>query len=503
VKAALTALVRDCEAPLDQLEQAHEQAAQKLTAYGGLDQQLRAQHEALRSESLSTDGFQGDWAAAAQLVEQAKTALPADPLAAVRQLDDAGARMSRLIEKSGKILEYARSAREASQQIEAVADLARQRRSQGFLLREAEADPDPLLADAQQQLAAAWRLMNAADDAAAGIAVSQAASLVQKAQKAIAEHVAARAQCERELPLCDGENRRLAELAASAQQQRHELERDFAPPSWAAVAENAVHAQGFLAAARQLTEQAAQHAAPHVQNYLPARRLLEQVRRQQQQAEQSLAAVGQRLHELVKLRGECQAQLNQILIQADGVARLLRSSHADRMPANERFRSASVRLERLAQESRMPRPDWTGLASQLREIEGDLRRAERLAREDAQLAEQAAAEIAETESVVGQARAYSVEGVRSDVSGADAQLAQARIRLAAQEYEEAIRLANAAEQAARDAWNTAQLRARQRQAEMQLQRQAEEAARTAAFSSQPPEVLAEAEEPNVRQRQMI
>jgi hypothetical protein len=151
----------------------------------------------------------------------------------------------------------------------------------------------------------------------------------------------------------------------------------------------------------------------------------------------------------------------------------------------------------------MPRPDWTGLASQLREIEADLRRAERLAREDAQLAQQAAAEIAETESVVGQARAYSELGFRPDVSGADAQLSQARIRLAAQEYEEAIRLANAAEQAARDAWNTAKLHARQRQAEIQLQRQAEEAARAAAFNAQPPEVLAEAEEPNVRQRQMI
>ena len=94
-------------------------------------------------------------------------------------------------------------------------------------------------------------------------------------------------------------------------------------------------------------------------------------------------------------------------------------------------------------------------------------------------------------------------GFTPDLTSADAQLSQARGKLAAQEYEEAIRVANAAEQLAREARNDATARAQRRQQEIDSQRRAEEAARAAAAAAPNPMLNATDEEPLLERSRIV
>jgi hypothetical protein len=497
------ALAAHCEAPLDRIEHAHEQVLSKQQTCAAENERLLAHQQALQAAALAIEPYQAEWTAAKSLAEQAQAALPADPLAAIQSLDEGQGKLARLNARAAKILEQSRLAGEAAEKIEQVTQLASQRRSQGFLLRESGADPDPLLAEARQQHAATCASLQRADETAAGAALAKTQDLIRQARQAIEDHVAARSRCENEIPLRRGDARRLADLFAAARAQRMELERDFAPQAWSAVADQAPHAEALLNSAHQLTDEAAQCAAANVQHYLQAGRLLAQAAENHKQAAAMLEAVGKRLRELIEARGRCQALLNQVATQADAVAHLLRSSMADRVQANERFRGARTALDRAEQDGRLPRPDWAALSVRLGEIQTDLERAQRMAHEDIKLHEQAAAELAEAEGALEQAAAFNQHGFTPDLAAASNQRSQARARLAAQDYEQAIRLASAAQHAAREAINLARAKAQQHQSALEAQRLADEAARAASrpamhllpAEGEPSPVTAECEEP--------
>lgn len=499
----LEAIKQECELPLQRIETAHEQVAAKRKTYEHAGEQLAVHERALAATSLSTNFYQSGAAAAQSLSDQSATALPADPLAALRLLDEALNRLGQLNESAARILEHAQLARDSAARIEQVTNLARQHRAQGLLLKEAAADPDVVLAEASRQHAAAWDLLNRADEPAARLALTKLATLIDEGQQRIERHLAARSRCEKEIPQRRGDVRRLAELQSAAHWQQAELERDFVAEAWQAVGTNAAHAQALLASAQQLIDQAAQHAEHNVQSYCQAAELVSQAAENQRQAEQSLTAVGRRLIELVELRRQCQSQIAQVRTLADNVAGLLRSSSADRIQANERFHAASGRLERLIQESRMPRPDWERLAASVREVETELQRAERMGREDMQLSRQAAAQIAEAENAIGQAAAFADLGCTPNLEAAREQLGQARARLAGQDYEAAAGLAAAAQRRAQEAWNQAKTQAEQRRERSELQRRTGEAARSAAASPAPESLSAEAEEPPLQKTQII
>jgi hypothetical protein len=223
------------------------------------------------------------------------------------------------------------------------------------------------------------------------------------------------------------------------------------------------------------------------------------VAKHHKQAEQALAAIGRRLCELVEIRGQCQKRVNQIVAKADSVGQLLRSSTADRVPANERFRSAHAALQAILDETRMTRPDWQPLLPRLDAIESDLKRAEQLAHDDRKVADQAATEIAEAEAAVRQAASYGQVGIRADVASAEGHLSQARVSLAAQDYEEAVRLANTTERAAREALNIAKSNVARRKQEMEAQRRPQMALPHTTAPQESPILQAEADDPAVQE----
>ncbi len=474
--SAITMVLDDCETPLDRIEHAHAQAATDLKSYQQADQQLGMVLNSISAVTLAVAPYQPDRAAAASQVEQAQGFLPGDPLATLRFLGEARTKLAAVQNRASRILEHAGAAIEMMKKLGEIERTTNQRRSQGFLLQEDGSNPDPLLADVRQQHVTLQELLNQANETASGSLLSKASALLEQARLGLDQHVAAKARCESEIPARQTESRRLADMHALARGQHAELARDFASEMWLGVAENVQRAQASLGAAEQYTADAARFALPNMQHFTRASKLLDQAADHQKYAQTELAAVGSRLRELIEVRAKFQAQIGQTRNRNEQLRHLLQSSNADRALANERFRGAQLALDRLIEESRYPRPDWTRLTGRLRELDTDLDRIEKLAREDMQLAQQSAAEIAETERVIHEARAFRDGGFTADVTAAESQLAQARGCLAAQGYEEAIRLANAAEQMARAAHQDAIGRAQRQQQELESQRRAEQAA---------------------------
>jgi hypothetical protein len=354
--------------------------------------------------------------------------------------------------------------------------LAGQRRSQGFLLEEPGSNPEPLLNEVRNDQVTTHEALNQGNETVVATIVSKTAEMIERARQGIELHVAAKLRCDSEIPARRTEARRLADLQSMARSQSAELARDFAAETWLGVAENVQRAQASLTAADQYVGEAADQAAANVQHYSQAAKLLDKATDNQKHAEAELTAVGNRLRELIETRAAFQTQLVQLRSRCDRLRQLLQSTQADRILANERYRAARLALDRLVEDSHLQRPDWTRLTSRVREIDVDLERTEQLAKQDIQLAQQAAAEIAETERVISQARSFGDQGVVADVTAAEAQLSQARGCLTAQGYEESIRLANAAEQMARSAHQDAIVRAQRRQQELESQRRAEQVA---------------------------
>ena len=494
--AALSTLIGDCEAPLDRIEHAHSQAVTDLKSYQQEDQQLGLQLESVKSAALSTTAYEPDRSAAAALVEQAKRILPSDPLATLRCLSEARNKVTAAFRRASKILEHATSASELAKKIADLQQTAAQRRTQGFLLLEEGANPDPLLANAREQHAAIHEVLNQANETAAGTLLTNVSALLDQAHQGMTLHLAAKARCDSEIPARLAEARRLVDAMALARGQHAELTRDFATDTWLNVAENVRHAQASLSAADQYTVEATRAAGATTQHYRLAEKLLNMAAENHRHAQAELAALGQSLQVLIERRVAFHAQIDRLRSRFNQVNHLLQSSSADRALANERFRAARSMFDRLEEDSRQQRPDWAELTTRLAGIDADLGRVEQLAKEDLQLAQQAAAEIAETERFIREARAFQDQGITADVSAAETQLGQARGCLMSQAYEEAIRVANTAEQLARSVHQDAISRAQRRRQELESQLRAEQAAampRPVIQAEAPPVLKAEAE----------
>ena len=157
----------------------------------------------------------------------------------------------------------------------------------------------------------------------------------------------------------------------------------------------------------------------------------------------------------VKHHEELTQQFNQVRQTASRVYAFLASHQEDRLAANQHYQAAADALDRIALQLTEPRGASAALLEQLRGAAADLDRSEELAREDIRLAAQAQSEINDATRSIQQARGYSSMGMMVDTSSAESQLLQARQLLQTQNYEQAIRSAGAAMQAARQIYYAA------------------------------------------------
>ncbi|HZW31691.1 MAG TPA: hypothetical protein VFF52_13345 [Isosphaeraceae bacterium] len=141
--------------------------------------------------------------------------------------------------------------------------------------------------------------------------------------------------------------------------------------------------------------------------------------------------------------------------ELERVAALLSSRREDRVAANEHFRAAAAVLDQLELDLSATQGEWTRLLERVRGAVEDLQAAERLARQDIELAGQARSMLDQADQAIRQARGYSPWGVSAETSSAEAALNRAEQHFGAQDYEQAIQLAGAAVQQARLAYQAA------------------------------------------------
>ncbi len=471
VEQELEGLHKRCAEPLDRLEQGHEQAQTELTAADGRMQRLAARLEEVAHANMPSEPYQPERTAIQNLVEQSRGVAHNDPIGALDGLAQARERAEAWEQWIDTILHLRRKADEAQGRLDAAAATLKRRRAEGFLFCEAGCDPQPRLDEGARHRQTALDALNRADATAAKHCIGQAFQAADDATGLVDQTVNAKALCHEAMTRRSDETRRHHEQLRAARQIQFELEREFAPESWREVAGHVASGQSLLNQVDATLDEAASLAGPQVQHYCRAASLVEQAAQQQRQLQTLFAGVEQRWNELVDLRRRCREELNALQRRADGLADTLRRGNADRTRTNDRCREAFHRLAELHREAERPRADWPQLEPRLKEIAQALTDAERMAQEDARLAQQAADALAAAQRQIEQAQNFSRLGISADLSVSRRSRDEAERGLQRQEYEEALRLARQAEHEAHQALAQAERRANEEQAQLdQVQR---------------------------------
>lgn len=486
----LAGIEEQCARPLDQLEEAHEQSAENLSAAQQARDEAAEQIKRVQEAALPTESYQAAMRACDELLSQGGGIRIADPLGASSIWKQARDRASSLVAQIQAILEQLAQSQAAQEKLDDVTSTCTQRRAQGMLLTEPEGNPDPSLQVARDRLSAVRAALELGDVASAAQSLSQAVTAIDRAAAVIERQVEARTFCEAQVVARQAESRKLQSLCAEARGQTGELESQFAPQSFSAVASNGRQAQDQLAALEPHIAEAGKLCLAETQHYFRAAALLQAVAQQQQACAGLLALIGGRLQELRQLRSTCQAQVAQVRGESDRVGQMLRANSADRPQSNQRFLAATQAVQQVASEMEASRPDWPTLAGRLQQARSDLQDAEKMAQEDIRLQQQATSELAIAEREIRRMASFYQDGISVNASSAEATLARARQELVTQNYEQSVQFAHSANQQALSAYNDAV-----RQVQVKQERQERErrermlasiaAAATVAMSSRP------------------
>ena len=238
-------------------------------------------------------------------------------------------------------------------------------------------------------------------------------------------------------------------------------------------------AKANLGRALRLQQEVEQLSTRPQANWIDIQQKLAEVR-------EGLAIANESAKADVKAQEDVVRKLAQLRPRIAQIGNLLRSENKDRPPSNLRYKSASDAFDRIERELASGTGDWQLLNKRLDDAATELSQSETLARSDIELANQALSEIDAARRSVRTTQGYSALGVSADARMAKAQLDQAERALQAQDYEHAIQLAAAAEQAARTAYNEASRQAAYRQQQIEAERRRQAAARMAAQTGRLP-----------------
>jgi hypothetical protein len=387
---------QDCVHHLDQLEQAHQQAETLLRQAAEKPGQFRPQLEAVARLPLPTTPYETELTACAVLTEQARPLLRPDPIGTQDILNQCLQRLTDLDQCLQEIVRLFHQAQDARSSLDQIARLAAERRTQGLLLTEPEGNPDPLLKQSRTQHSQLLQALERGQAKAAASHLEQTLALAEQAKSAIERQAAAREQCTRDIAARRAEAQRLQQATGTAQAQRSELERSFAPESWHTVADNLARSQELQRTADGHLEEAVSASAETVQHYFRACSLLERVQQQQEQARTSLLEIGQCLQKLTELRQECILRRQDLL----GLARQVQeffalhalvigpSARSCCDTAEDRWRAVCGQMESL-------RPHWPAVQQQLAEAQREFTAALQAAEEDVRCHQQLTARLSQ------------------------------------------------------------------------------------------------------------
>ncbi|MFM7074655.1 MAG: hypothetical protein ACKO3G_01125 [Planctomycetaceae bacterium] len=467
----LDLVARDCRDPLDGLEQAHEKARAMAAAHGDLLAATRKRALALAERGRSSASFEGPVAEFERALEAARAEVEPDPLGARARMEVARAALDVHIARLEACEALDDQRRQAAERADALAAAVAARRAEGWLLRERGADPDERLAAARRCLEAAAGLLDAGEPEAARARIEEAQREAADGAALLESVAAARTRVEELLP---GAIARLESLAArreaTVESLRH-LERSYAPESWTDVADNPVKADEGLSRARAMVAEGRAAAQPARQEYFRALALVEEGIRQLDWVDGCHAAVADRRGELDALRGSLPRRAAEVTERVDTLGRRLTAQRTDRLRANEQWREAERLATAATRAMAVDRPHLPQAGRWIDAADAAAEGAERLAADDERLALQGVAGIEEADHELRRARGWYAEGLKADVSAAEATLAGARTLLSRQRYEDAIRAAGEARRLAQEALAEASAAAERRRRERQLEAQ--------------------------------
>ena len=470
-KPPLDDVARECRAPLDELEQAHEKARAMAGDLDGLITATGQRLEAIQKRGRSAASFRGPLAEVGHALELSRAELERDPLSARARMEEA---RGVLDTASGRIDLFDASddrRRQAALQADDLEQRVQAKRAEGWLLTEPGADPSIHVDKARKHLEVAVQLLDAGEIEAATKHVEEAERGFAEGVALLESVVAAKARVAELLP---GAITRLEALAGRRDATKRTLEHlaeAYAPGSWSDVADNPVKADEGLSRARAMIAEAQDAARPERQHYFRAMALVEEAVRQEDWVDGCQTAVGERRGELDALRASLPNRCTDVGQRIGTLARRLESQATDRVRANEQCREADRLVEVAKRGLAVQRPDLPKAGQVIDAAETAVVSAETLADDDERLARQAFNGIETADHELRKVAGWYAEGVKPDVRSGLAALENAKGLLTRQRYEDAIRAAAEAQRLSREALaeasDEAGRRRRARQMEMQ------------------------------------
>jgi hypothetical protein len=462
----LAALESECQQRLQRLENAHEEAREAIGKVDGLSEELIGSLDEIEGREYAPDPYQTEMDSVAELTDFGTQKVDADPLTAVRTLGDAREQLQTLLQRTRDVIQLEDDARAMDQRIEALKERTTKMRSDGFLFAEPEASPESAsndYGDVRAELKlhlnrgaveTAHRAFDAMTRRADELATILDTSVeMQNNSRTLLD--------ERRVAL-----QRLLDDAAAAQLEEKHLEKNYPVETWQGVIDNLSSAREMVATMSELLDQAEEAINLKTQHYIRARRLIEEVQGRETEVSATIAAVAERRQHLDKQRDDCKDRIGKIESDADRIGRMLAESRADRDLCNNRYRMARDRVQDIVRSTQLEPTDWPYVATKVEECGNDFERVEELFRQDLELQRQAQSEIAQSEKEIRKARSFYRAGVSADLSRASGILLDASRALSNQDYERAVRHANEAQQAARDALTNARSKMERRQREL-------------------------------------
>lgn len=467
----LEEVARECRAPLDDLEQAHEKARALSADLDGRAAAAKTRVEALAERSRSPASFQAPLVEVERGLSIARGEIEPDPVAARARLEEAASALDATSARLDAFEALDDRRKRAAGQVDALEGAIRARRAEGWLLREPGADPGKHVADARRHLDLASQVLDAGEIEAAQKHVEEAERLAGEGAALLESVAAAKARVEELLPGCIARLDALAGKRGATEDALRHLDAAYAPASWSDVADNAAKADEGLSRARAMIAEAQVAARPERQEFFRALALVEEAVRQLEWVDRCHASVAERQADLDGLRASLPEKWSRVGQRVGSLGRRLKAQATDRVRANEQWREAD-RLVAVAEKSlAVERPDLPKSGQVIDAADAAAEGAERLADDDERLARQAFGGIEAADHDLRRAAGWYAEGVKPDIRAAGAALEDAKGLLSRQRYEDSIRVAADSQRLARTALAEAQQEAQRRRMARELEAQ--------------------------------
>ncbi len=227
-------------------------------------------------------------------------------------------------------------------------------------------NPDQFVSQAARAHSEAIEALGAGDPDSGASKLESARALIKRAEETIEAVKKAKAFCILQQTGQGRETERLRAALPQAESYKQQLERDFAPSSWQAVARNLDQIGGLLATFDRLAGEAAATASSSSQKYLLGARMYEQLGQQQQIVLRLMSALGEQLNALLGTKSECQKQRRDLDQTAQRVEQYLRQNAGVIGDlARQSFAAASKSLAANLAGFDVSRPDWPALRQAL------------------------------------------------------------------------------------------------------------------------------------------